>query len=161
LTKYEWLLFLHVTGAFLFLGATVVALVLTVSAQLRSRPSEIAFLLRMQTFAVIGAGFALGAVLLLAFGLWLVDEAGYGFGDGWIIAALVLFVLSNVFGGFGGARAKPRRALAERLTAAGDSPSSELMHELRDPWLMFLNYGAAVLAFAVLVLMIWKPGAGG
>jgi uncharacterized membrane protein len=158
-TKYEWLLFLHVSGAFLFLGAAVVALVLNVAALRRDRPSEIVLLLRLT--ARTNVGFGVGLLLLLVFGLWLVHDAGYGYGDGWIVAALVLFVLSNVFGAVGGERVKPAHQLAERLAAEGDEPSAELKARLRDPIVLFLDYGAAVLGFAVLVLMIWKPGAGG
>jgi uncharacterized membrane protein len=159
MSRYDWLLFLHVTGAFLFLGASIVAIVLNVAAQLRQRPSEIALLFRLMAFA--GPGAVIGLVLLLVFGLWLVHDAGYGYADGWIVAALVLFVLSNVLGGFGGGRGKPARELAERLAAEGDAPSAELKSLVRDPVLMLLNYGAGLLAFAVLALMIWKPGAGG
>ncbi len=159
MNKYDWLLFLHMTGAFLFLGAAVVAVVLNVAALLRNRPSEIALLLRL--IAQTTVGFIVGLLLLLVFGLWLVHEAGYGYGDGWIVAALVLFVLSNVFGAVGGERAKPARELAERLAAEGDEPSAELKARLRDPIVLFLDYGTALLGFAVLVLMIWKPGAGG
>ena len=159
MTKYDWLLFLHMTGAFLFLGAAVVAVVLNVAALRRNRPSEIALLLRLIAQTTIG--FVVGLLLLLVFGLWLVHYVGYGYGDGWIVAALVLFVLSNVFGAVGGARAKPARELAERLAAEGDEPSAELTARLRDPIAMALDYGAALLGFAVLALMIWKPGAGG
>ena len=159
MTKYDWLLFLHMTGAFLFLGAAVVAVVLNVAALRRNRPSEIALLLRL--IAQTTVGFIVGLLLLLVFGLWLVHEAGYGYGDGWIVAALVLFVLSNVLGAVGGARAKPARDLAERLAAEGDQPSAELTARLRAPIALALDYGAALLGFAVLVLMIWKPGAGG
>ena len=159
MTKYDWLLFLHMTGAFLFLGAAVVAIVLNVAALRRNRPSEIALLLRL--IAQTTVGFIVGLLLLLVFGLWLVHEAGYGYGDGWIVAALVLFVLSNVLGAVGGERAKPARDLAERLAAEGDQPSAELTARLRDPIALALDYGAALLGFAVLVLMIWKPGAGG
>jgi uncharacterized membrane protein len=158
-TKYDWLLFLHMTGAFLFLGAAVVAVVLNVAALRRNRPSEIALLLRL--IAQTTVGFIVGLLLLLVFGLWLVHEAGYGYGDGWILAALVLFVLSIVFGAVGGERAKPAHELAERLAAEGDEPSTELAGRLRDPIAMALDYGATLLGFAVLVLMIWKPGAGG
>ena len=157
--KYEWLLFLHMTGAFLFLGAAVVALVFNITALRREKPSEIALLLRLT--ARTTPAFGIGGLLLIVFGLWLVDDAGYGFGDAWIVAALVLFVLSNIFGAVGGGRGKPAMELAERLAAEGDQPSAELKTHLRDPLVLFFDWGAAVLGFAVLVLMIWKPGAGG
>ena len=159
MSKYEWLLFLHVSGAFLFLGAAVASLFFLIAAQLRRRPSEAAFLLRVQSFGVIGAAFAVGGLLLLVFGLWLVDDAGYGYGDGWVVWSLILFIASSVFGGVGGTRIKPARATAERLAASGDEPSRELKAAMWKPWLIIWNYGAALLAFGVLALMIWKPGA--
>jgi uncharacterized membrane protein len=155
--KYEWLLFLHVTGAFLFLGATLAAVVLNVAAMLRDKPSEIAFLFRL----VARASFAFGGLpLVLIFGLWLVPEVDYDWTDGWIVWALILFVLANALGGLGGVRSKPVRELAEQLAAQGDQPSAELRSRVRAPSLMILNFGAAAMSFAILVLMIWKPGAG-
>ena len=96
MSKYQWLLFLHVTGAFVFLGATVLAVVLNVSAARRERPSDVAVLLRFVRFAVIG--FGAGFAILIIFGLWLVHVAGYSYGAGWIVAALILFVASNALG---------------------------------------------------------------
>lgn len=157
--KYEWLLFLHVTGAFLFLGGSVAAGVLNVAALRRERPSEVALLMRLISRAVVA--FGIGFFLVVIFGLWLVHVAGYSFGDGWVVGALVLFALSNALGGIGGNREKATRALAEQLAAAGDQPSVELRARLRDPVSLALSYGAGLSAFAVLVLMIWKPGAGG
>jgi uncharacterized membrane protein len=157
--KYEWLLFLHLTGAFLFLGAAVASLIFTFASQRYERPSEIALILRLGSYTI--PGFAVGGLLLLVFGLWLVDEAGFDYTDGWVIAALVLFILSNVAGAVGGKRAEPARELAERLAPENDEPNTELKARLHDPVMLALDYGAALLGFAVLVLMIWKPGAGG
>ena len=135
MSKYEWLLFLHMTGAFIFLGAAVAALVFNVASLRREKPSEIALLLRLSSLTV--PGFAVGGLLLLVFGLWLVHDAGYGCGEGWIVAALILFVLSNVLGAVGGKRAEPARELADRLAAEGDQPSAELRAHVRDPMVMF------------------------
>ena len=142
-----------------FLGAAVAALVFNVASLRREKPSEIALLLRLSSLTV--PGFAVGGLLLLVFGLWLVHDAGYGYGEGWIVAALILFVLSNVLGAVGGTRAEPARELADRLAAEGDQPSAELKAHVHDPIVMFLDYGAALAGFIVLILMIWKPGAGG
>ena len=160
MSKYEWLLFLHVTGAFIFFAGMVMALVLSVAALTRERPSEVVLFMRLTRVAV--AAFGVSLVLILVFGLWLVDAAqqGYGYGDGWVVAALILFILSNVLGALGGRRAEPTRELAEELAAGGDQPSAELRQRLRDPVVMVFDYGAAVLGLVVLVLMIWKPGAG-
>ena len=39
MNKYDWLLFLHITGAFLLVGGGVVAAALNVAALRRDRPS--------------------------------------------------------------------------------------------------------------------------
>jgi len=157
--KYEWLLFLHVTGAFLVIGGVVIAWVLGIAAARRERPSEIALLMRLTGSAVVLIG--IGMVLTLAFGLWLVHSAGqgYGYGDGWIVAALVMWALSGALGGQAGRRDKATRQYAEQLAAAGDAPSAELQARVRDPVPLALNLASSLLVFAILALMIWKPGA--
>ncbi len=158
MSKYQWLLFLHVSGAFLFLGGVVVAWVVGTAAALRERPSEIAQLLRMAGAAGIAIGA--GMVLALVFGLWLVfDLDQYGLWDGWVVSALVLFVLSGALGGQGGNRDRATRRFAERLAAEGDMPSAELGVRVRDPVALTFNLGSSVLGFVILALMIWKPGA--
>jgi uncharacterized membrane protein len=157
--KYEWLLFLHVTGAFLFLGGSVIAGVLNNVAQRRERPSEIAVLLRATRIAAIA--ITAGVPMLFFFGLWLVSAApkNYGYGQTWVIAALVLFVLVNAIGAMVGKRETETREMAERLAAAGDAPSPELRARLREPKGLVLVWTSFLLTVAILVLMIWKPGA--
>jgi uncharacterized membrane protein len=158
-SKYDWLLFLHVTGAFLFVGGVVVAGAFNLVAQFRERPSEIALLLGLTRVGVIA--FGIGALMTLVFGLWLVDAApwGYGYGQGWVIAAIVLWVVGNAMGGRGGRREKETHELAAKLAAEGDHPSAELKARLRDPLTLFLSYGSGVLIVVMLVIMVWKPGA--
>ena len=158
MTTYGWLLFLHITGAFLFLGGAVAAAVFNVSAQTRERPSEVAALMRMAQVVVPVVG--LGSIMTLVFGLWLVHDVGYGYGDGWIVAAIILWAVAAGLGGAGGKRERETRVLAERLAAEGDSPSSELRARMRDPATIAMSYGAGIALLVVLVLMIWKPGAG-
>ena len=154
---YQWLLALHVTGAFLFLGGGVIAAALNLVALGRDRPSEIALLFGLIRIAVVP--ILLGALLTLVFGLWLVHEAGYGYGDGWVVAALVLFVLGNAMGGIGGRRDERTAQLARELAAGGDAPSAELRARVRDPLSLTLSYGSGLLLVAILALMTWKPGA--
>jgi uncharacterized membrane protein len=153
---YEWLLVFHVTGAFLLLGGAVIAAALNLVALRRYRPSEIALLFGLIRLAV--APIIVGAILLLVFGLWLVHEAGYGYGDGWVVTALVLFVLGNALGGIGGRRDEKTAARARELAAAGDAPSPELQALVRDPLSLVLSYGSGLIIVAVLAIMVWKPG---
>jgi uncharacterized membrane protein len=154
---YQWLLALHVSGAFLFLGGGVIAAALNLVALGRDRPSEIALLFGLIRIAVVP--ILLGALLTLVFGLWLVHEGGYGYGDGWVVAALVLFVLGNAMGGIGGRRDERTAQLARELAAGGDAPSAELRARVRDPLSLTLSYGSGLLLVAILALMTWKPGA--
>ena len=157
MSKYDWVLFLHVTGAFLFLGGATIAGVFSTAALRRERPSEVAALLRLARWGV--SATSIGVLMTLAFGLWLVNIVGYGWGDGWIVVSLVLWVVSNALGGMGGNRDKKTRLLAERLAAEGDAPAPELRARLRDPLSLGLSWASGLAALAILALMIWKPGA--
>ncbi len=159
MNTYQWLLVFHVTGAFLLLGGATIAGALNIAALRRDRPSEILLLFGLIRLAVVP--IILGALLALVFGLWLVPKAGagYGYGDGWIVAALVLFVFGNALGGIGGRRDERTAQLARQLADAGDQPSPELRARVRDPLSLALSYGSGLVLVAVLALMIWKPGA--
>jgi uncharacterized membrane protein len=156
---YHWLLVFHVTGAFLLLGGGAIAAALNIAALRRDRPSEIVLLFGLIRIAV--AAIMIGTAFAFVFGLWLVHEApwNYGYGDGWVIAAIVLLVVANAMGGAGGKRDERTASLARELAASGDAPSPELKARLRDPVSLILSYGSGLLLVAVLALMVWKPGA--
>jgi uncharacterized membrane protein len=156
-SRYDWLLFLHVGGAFLVIGGAVIAGVFNLAALRSERPSEVAMFFR---FARVGvAAIGPGLLLTLGFGLWLVHHVGYGWGQTWIVLALVLWVLSGALGGIGGRHEQATRELAERLAAEGDAPSAELSARLRNPVWLALSWGSGIGVIAILALMIWKPGA--
>lgn len=153
---YDWLLFFHVTGAFLIVGGAVVAAALNIAAQGRERPSEVALLLRLTRIPVIA--ISVGMVIVLALGLWLVFDQDYSFGDTWVWLSLVLWVVAARLGDSGGKRDKRTRELAEQLAASGDAPTTELQARLRDPVSLALSYGSGLVVLGLLALMIWKPG---
>ena len=157
MTRYDWLLFLHIAGAFVVLGGATVAGTFNIFALRRERASDIVLLYRLVRFAAVA--IPVGMVVALAFGLWLVHEAGYGWGEAWIVIALVLWVVANALGGIGGKREKETRELAERLRAEGDMVTPELHARLRDPVTLALSWGSGLAVLAILALMIWKPGA--
>jgi uncharacterized membrane protein len=156
-STYQWLLVFHVTGAFLLLGGGAFAASLNLIALGRDRPSDIVLLFGLIRVAVVA--ISLGTLLAFVFGLWLVHEANYRYGDGWVIAAIVTLVAANALGGAGGRRDEKTAQLARRLAAAGDEPSAELRARVRDPISLGLSYGSGLLLVLVLALMIWKPGA--
>jgi uncharacterized membrane protein len=154
-----WALFFHLLGAFLFVGGLIVAAVAFEAARRRHVPGEIALLLAIARVAVLLVG--VGTVTLLGFGLWLVDLGDWGYDAGWVDAALALFVIVVVFGAIGGQRPKRARKLAARLSRAGEPESPELRALLDDRATLALNYLSALLVLAILVLMVFKPGATG
>jgi uncharacterized membrane protein len=153
---YDWLLFFHVTGAVLIIGGAVVAAVLNIAAQGRERPSEVALLLRLTRIPVVA--ISAGLLIVLGFGIWLVFDRDYSFGDIWVWLSLVLWVLAGWMGSTGGKRDRRTRELAEQLAASGDAPTTELRARLRDPVSLALSYGSGLVVLGILALMIWKPG---
>lgn len=157
MTTGQWLIGFHLVGAFLFISGAVAVGALHALATRRMLPSEIAVLLGLTrpAVAVVGAG----SLMTIVFGAWLVDHDGFSFADGWIGAALALWVASVVLGAIGGRMARSTRSLAERLAADGDRPSDDLRRAVRDPFAQALNYGSFLAVVAVLALMVWRPGA--
>jgi uncharacterized membrane protein len=155
-TKYDWLLLVHILGAFMFVAGAVVAGVLHLAAMRRERPSEIALLLRLVRPMVMLVG--VGSLVALALGIWLAEYVGYGIGKSWVVAAIVLWVVSSALGGAGGRPLRHAREFAERLAADGDRPSPELHRAVADPRALVLSYTSFAALIAILVLMVWKPG---
>jgi hypothetical protein len=89
-------------------------------------------------------------VLVLAFGLWLVDLTG-GF-RGWSVAALVLFAVAAALGAAGGRQ--PRRA---RVLAQEGGQREDVLRLLDDRWSRAANCASSVLVLAILALMVWRP----
>ena len=104
---------------------------------------------------------ALGTVIVLVFGLWLVQLGRFGYGAGWVVTALALFVVVILLGGLGGQSPKRARKLAARLAKEGDVESDELRSLLDDRLARTVNYLSAALLVAIVVLMVFKPGARG
>jgi len=154
-TRYELALFFHLLGALLFVAGIILAGVAFEAARRRQRPAEIALLLGLTRVGVALVGF--GALLLLGFGLWLVHLGGFGYGAGWVNAAIALYLLALALGGVGGRRPKQARRLASRLAAEDAPASAELRALLDDRLSLAANYASAAAVLAILVLMVFKP----
>jgi uncharacterized membrane protein len=157
MSTYEWLLTLHVTGAFLFLGGGAAAGILNARAWHAERPSEVALLLTLiQKVALPAIG--LGSLATLVLGIWLVHHAGYSYGSFWVWAAIVLWVVAGGLGARGGRYQTKAGVEAGRLAESGDTMTPELRAMVRDPVGNALSYGSGLVLLLILILMIWKPG---
>jgi hypothetical protein len=130
-TRYELLLLLHLIGAFAAVGSVVVFSVLLAGGA-RVAGAQLTFLGRRL--------WDVGGTLTLVFGVWLaLDVDGYSLVDGWILIAFALWALAGAAGirlGMVYAEGQPPR---ERVT--------------------WLYVAMAVAVAALLVVMIYKPGA--
>ncbi len=151
----ELALFIHILGALTFVAGIVVAGVAFEAARRRERPEEIALLLALTRIGVALVG--IGALTVLGFGLWLVDLDRFGYGAGWIDAAIALYVVSLALGALGGRRPRRARVLASRLAAEGRPASPELRALLDDRASRAANLGAAAAVLAILALMVFRP----
>ena len=107
--------------------------------------------------AAIGIG-AMGTIVL---GIWLaisLDE--HQLWDGWVIAAIVLWVLAAGVGQRTGAAYMQGMTKAQELQSAGQTGSSpELLALNRTSNGVLLHLAASVIVLLILIDMIWKPGA--
>ena len=135
---YDWLLFLHVLSAFA-LGATVVMLSALALGATSSR----------RVFTVADVLWNVGGLGTLVLGIWLaIYLDAYQVWDGWILAAIALWAIATELGRRARQDLEPAVTAGEGDAAVAPAQGAALMHWLR---------AAAVLA--LLVLMIWKPGA--
>jgi uncharacterized membrane protein len=149
-------LFFHLLGAFVFVAGVVAAGVAHAAARRCRDPNEIALLLGLARVAVLLVG--LGAAVVLAFGLWLVDLSGHSLREPWLVAALSLFAVALILGAAGGRKPRQARRLAARLTESGRGASPQLYRLLGDRPSAAANYLAALMIVIIIALMVWRPG---
>ncbi len=156
---YDWLLALHVLAAAALVAAEVMFSVMAVGARNRDVPSDVVRLFRPARLGDVL--FAVGSIGTIVFGIWLAIEVdAYRVWDAWIIAALVLWAILMEVGRRTGKVFYAGRDWAKALVAEGrDAPSPELRDMLRSPTGLALQTASVVLVLALLVVMIYKPGA--
>ena len=104
-------------------------------------------------------GIGMGGTIVV--GLWLAfSVGGYDIWDGWIIAAIVLWVISAPIGQrTGAAYVKGTEKARELQTAGQTGPNAELRALNRTSSGVVLQFLWSVVVLFILIDMIWKPGA--
>lgn len=148
-------LFFHLLGALLFVAGIVLAGAAFEATRRRRRAAEIALLLSLTRVGALLV--AVGGLLLAVFGLWLVHLGHFGYGSGWVDAAIALYVVALVLGGLGGQRPKQARQLATKLAAEDTPVNGELRALLNDRLSRAENYASLLVVLVILVLMVFKP----
>lgn len=158
MSTYEWLLVLHLVGVFLLVAGSGAATVLGIAQTRTSETRVMATLSRLSGIAEWGLIYP-GLVVAIAFGSWLVDEAGYDFGDAWLTAAYILWVAAALAGLLVLSPATRRlRRRADEFVAEGVATSEELRAQAAAPLVGILAVLEDLAIIAFLYLMVAKPG---
>jgi hypothetical protein len=131
---YETLLFFHVLAAF-FLAMGVVIYSGFVFGSPVNRPTRL----------VAEILWGVGGLGTIAFGIWLaLNRPEYEIWDGWIIGAIVLWFAATGTGQPVSAAFQPR----------GDDSAIAV-----DQRIVLMHWLRVIMVIALLVVMVWKPGA--
>jgi uncharacterized membrane protein len=155
----DWVLSLHVLSAVAY-GASIILYWVLVVAVRSTDTAE--GTLRLGPMAMIGnIAVGIGAGGTIIFGIWLaLSVRDYDLWDGWIIAALALWVIAAVLGQRTGKEYMRGMTKAQELQAAGQSGSNGELLAINRTQTGVLLHAAVSLVFVLIVIdMIWKPGA--
>jgi uncharacterized membrane protein len=155
----DWILALHVLSAFAYVAGVVVFWVLIVAVRKADTPESTTGM--YPVVRVGNAAIGIGAMGTIVLGIWLaisLDE--HRLWDGWVIAAIVLWVLAAAVGQRTGAAYMQGMTKAQELQTAGQTGSNpELLALNRAQNGVLLHLAASVIVLLILIDMIWKPGA--
>jgi len=155
----DWMLALHVLSAFAYVAGMILFWVLVVAVRQTDTPEGT---IRMEPVVKVGnAAVGIGAGGTILLGIWLAfSVGGYDIWDGWIIAALVLWVVAAAIGRRTGAEYTKGMTKAQELQAAGQTGrNAELLALNRTSNGVVLHFLASLVVLLIILDMIWKPGA--
>jgi uncharacterized membrane protein len=159
MTLDDWILALHVLSAVAYVAGIVLFWALVVAVRQADTPEGT---IRLEPVVKVGnAAVGLGAGGTIVLGIWLAfSVGGYDIWDGWIIAAIVLWLISAEIGRRTGAAYRLGMTRAQELQTAGQTgPSAELLALNRTSTGVLLHTLTSVVVLLILIDMIWKPGA--
>lgn len=130
----DWITALHVLSAFALVAAIVLLWAGFLVLRDGAAPAALGRLFQVGSITV-----GIGTLGTLVFGVWLaISIDGYEIWDGWVIAALVLWVIGAGTGGRAGKASQEPGGLQQAL----------VLHAI-----------SSVAVVLILIDMIWKPGA--
>jgi hypothetical protein len=155
----DWMLALHVVSGFALVAGMILFWVLIVAVRRTDTPADT---LRMgPVTGVAGAAIGIGMGGTIALGVWLAfSVGGYDIWDGWIVAAIVLWVVAAALGRRANAAYVAGVKKAQELQSAGQTgPSAELLALNRTSTGLVIQLLVSIVILLIVVDMIWKPGA--
>jgi uncharacterized membrane protein len=155
----DWMLAFHVLSAFAYVAGIVLFWVLVVAVRRADTPEDT---IRMEPIVKVGSmSVGAGALGTIVLGIWLaLSYGGYDLWDGWIIAAIILWVASAATGSrTGNAYMQGMRKAQELQSAGRTGPDAELLALNRTSNGLLMHAVTSLLVLLILIDMIWKPGA--
>jgi uncharacterized membrane protein len=155
----DWILALHVVSAAAYGAGIILFWVLVVAVRTTDTAEGT---LRLGPMVMIGnIAVGIGAAGTIVFGIWLaLSVGGYDLWDGWIIAAIVLWVIAAILGQRTGKEYMRGMTKARELQTAGQTDSNaELLGINRTQSGVLLHALVSVVFVLIVIDMIWKPGA--
>ena len=151
MTTYEFLLFAHLLFLVAWVGTDIGLQVLSLRALAAGPERSVAFTADVEW---LGTRLLIPSALLVAvFGVLLVNEVGYDFGDTWIILGLAGFLASAVTGaGFLG----PEAGRISKLGAERDPADPEIQARIRR--VLLVSRIELLILVLVILDMVVKPG---
>ena len=155
----DWALALHVLSAFVLVAGVVLFWVLVVAVRRTDTPEGTLRLGPLSRVADAAVGIGMGGTIAL--GIWLAFSiGGYDIWDGWIVAAIVLWLVAAALGRRTSAAYVAGVKKAQELESAGQrGPSAELLALNRTPQGLLMQALVSVVVLLIVVDMVWKPGA--
>jgi uncharacterized membrane protein len=155
----DWVLALHVLSAVAYGAGIILFWVLVVAVRTTDTAEGT---LRLAPTVMIGnIAIGIGAGGTIIFGVWLaLSVRNYDLWDGWIIAALVLWVIAAILGQRTGKEYMRGMTRAQELQSAGHTGADAELLAINRTQTGVLLHALVSVVFVLIVLdMIWKPGA--
>ena len=154
----DWILALHLISAASLVGALTVFSVMIAALWRTEDPSAVTSF--MPLGLVGNVLVTVGSLGTIVFGVWLaISLDAYQVWDGWVIAAIVLWVLMGAVGKQTGDAYRATAEMAEQLVTSGSPRSEELAARMGATRAFWLHVASCVIVILILLDMIWKPGA--
>ena len=160
MSRYDWLLFLHVASAFALVASLVLYTVLIAVVWNKDVPSDVARLFRISKVGDVL--IAVGSIGVLVFGIWLAIDVGRLRGMGRLGDRCARSLVRH-----GRVRARGRersttpRAIGRKALAreGNNAPNAELRTLVQDRRGLWFHTGGVIVVLLLLIDMIFKPGA--
>lgn len=154
----DWILALHLISAVALVGALTVFSVMIAALWRTEDPSAVTSFMRLSIAGNVLV--AIGLVGTVVFGIWLaISLDGYELWDGWVIAAIVLWVIGAALGKRTGDGYRESAEMASRLVSSGSPRSPELAASMGATPAFWFHVATCVVVVLIILDMIWKPGA--